>query len=95
MVDARREITTMTSRFFAADLRRSMSLVPSASPVPMIGPMSGDTSMAPMMTAVELTLRPTDARTMANARIQTLGPRNQMAPFMRSAASSVSTSSNR
>ena len=42
----------------------------------MIGPMSGDTSMAPIITAVEFTLRPIEARNMANTRIQTFRPLN-------------------
>ena len=61
-----------------------------ASPTPMIGPISGEMSIAPMMTAVEFTFRPTEAMTIENARIQTLGPRNQMALLIRWAASSVS-----
>ena len=61
-----------------------------ARPMPMIGPISGEISIAPMITAVEFTLRPTDAMMIENARIQALGPRNQMALLMRCAASSVS-----
>ena len=61
-----------------------------ARPVPIIGPISGEISIAPMITAVEFTLRPTDAMMIENARIQALGPRNQMALLMRCAASSVS-----
>ena len=93
MVEAKREMTTITRRFFAADFKRSVSLVPRASPVPIIGPMRGETSIAPMMTAVEFTLRPTDARTMAKARIQAFGPLNQMDDLILSAAASVSISS--
>ena len=92
-VEAAKEMITITRRFLAADLRRSRSLVPRDKPMPMMGPMRGETSMAPMMTAVELTLSPTEASTMAKARIQTLGPRNQMPDLMRWAALSVSTSS--
>ena len=64
----------ITSRFLNADLMRAVSLVPSPSPIPMIGPMRGDTSIAPMITAVEFTFRPTAASTMAHTRIHTLGP---------------------
>ncbi len=41
----------------------------------MIGPMRGDISMAPMITAVELVLRPSDAMNMANIRTQRFVPR--------------------
>ena len=42
--------------------------------MPFMGPIRGDMSMAPMITAVELTLSPTDAMMMANIRIQRLVP---------------------
>ena len=42
--------------------------------MPMMGPMSGEMSMAPMMTAVELTLRPSEAMKMANTSTQRLAP---------------------
>ena len=42
----------------------------------MIGPISGETNMAPIITAVELTFNPTDAITIAKTKIQTLTPRN-------------------
>ena len=51
---------------FRSDFRRSdMSKVPTANPMPLIGPISGEMSMAPMMTAVELTFNPTEAMIMA------------------------------
>ena len=56
----------------------------------MIGPINGEMSIAPMMTAVEFTFSPAEAMTMENARIQTFGPRNQMPLLIRCAASSVS-----
>ena len=64
----------ITIRFLNADLMRGVSLVPMPRPMPMIGPMSGETSIAPMMTAVELTFSPTEASTMAQTRIHTFGP---------------------
>jgi hypothetical protein len=35
-----------------------------------MGPISGEISIAPMITAVELTFRPTEAMRMANTRAQ-------------------------
>ena len=66
---------TITIRFLR-ELRISwVSLVPRPRPNPMIGPISGEISIAPMMTGMELTFRPTDAMMMAVPRIQTFGPR--------------------
>ncbi len=43
-------------------------------PIPMIGPITGEINMAPMITAMELTLRPTEAIRTASIRIQRFGP---------------------
>jgi hypothetical protein len=48
--------------------------MPSAKPAPTIGPIKGEISMAPMITAFEFTLRPTDAITIAQANIHKFGP---------------------
>ena len=42
--------------------------------MPIIGPMSGEMSIAPMMTAVELTFRPSEAMNMANTSIHKFEP---------------------
>ncbi len=42
----------------------------------MIGPISGEMSMAPIITAVEFTFNPNEAMNMANIRIQRLAPLN-------------------
>ena len=68
-VDARMLITTITIRFLNDFFRKDVSLVPRPYPIPNIGPMSGDMSMAPMITAIELVFRPTDATIMAKARM--------------------------
>ena len=49
-----------------------------ATPIPTIGPISGEISMAPIITAVELTFRPIDAMNIAHAKIQRLAPLNEM-----------------
>ncbi len=43
---------------------------PTESPTPMIGPISGEMSMAPIITAVEFTFNPNEAMNMANIRIK-------------------------
>ena len=55
-------------------LSSAVSLIPNARPTPIIGPISGEISIAPIITGMELTLSPTLAITMAMARIHTLGP---------------------
>lgn len=44
-------------------------------PMPIIGPINGDINMAPMMTAVEFTFKPSDATKMANISTHKLVPR--------------------
>ena len=85
-------MTNITRKFRNAFFSSSASFVPRESPMPMIGPISGEISIAPMMTAVELTFRPTEAMMIEKARIHTFGPRNQIPLRICSAAASVSMS---
>ncbi len=62
--------------------------MPRANPAPMMGPMSGDISMAPIMTAVELTLSPNDAMRMAKIKIHRLAPLNSTPARMLATVSS-------
>ena len=78
MLEARILMTTMISRFLKAVFMKAVSLVPRPYPMPNIGPIKGEMSMAPMMTGMELVLRPTDAITMAKARMYAFGPLNSM-----------------
>ena len=57
----------------------------------MIGPISGDMSMAPMITAVELVLRPSDAMSMANTRMRMFVPLKLTPSRMLCSASSSGT----
>lgn len=67
-------MSVATPKFLAARRSRSRSLVPTASPMPMMGPISGEMSIAPMMTAVELTFSPSEAMKMAKISTQRLAP---------------------
>ena len=71
-------IPTMTAKFFSEDLTRLLSSVPRPKPKPKIGPITGEINMAPMMTGMELTLRPTEAMMMAQAKMNTLVPLKEM-----------------
>ncbi len=67
-------MSVATPKFFSDRFSRSRSLMPTARPMPMMGPMSGEMSMAPMMTAVELTFSPSEAMKMAKMSTQRLAP---------------------
>lgn len=73
-MEATKLIITMTNRLRNEVRNISLSLMPIDKPMPMIGPISGEINMAPMMTAVELTFKPTEATMMAKKRIHTLTP---------------------
>ena len=60
-----------------------------------MGPITGDMSIAPMMTGMELTFRPTDAMIIAQARMKTLCPLNAMFFLIERFAPEWSTSSDR
>ena len=57
-----------------AFLNKFRSAIPTANPIPMIGPISGEMSMAPIMTAVELTLSPKEATKIARISIHKGAP---------------------
>ena len=57
-----------------AFLNKLRSAIPTANPIPMIGPISGEMSMAPIMTAVELTLSPKEAMKTARISIHRVAP---------------------
>src|SRR5690606_13675515 len=52
--------------------------VPSAKPAPRMGPISGEISIAPVITAVELRFRPTEAISIAQASTHTFAPRKDV-----------------
>ena len=57
-----------------AFLNKFRSAIPIPKPIPMIGPISGEMSMAPIMTAVELTLSPKEATKIARISIHKGAP---------------------
>ena len=61
--------------------------MPRARPMPRIGPIKGEINMAPMITAVELTLSPNEAIKMAKTSTQRLAPRKGTPASMRSMVS--------
>ena len=83
---------TIVAKLRLTKERRSSekSLIPAPYPIPMIGPISGDMSIAPMMTAVELTLRPIEATKIANIKIHRVAPRISTSLRIRSSITSSS-----
>jgi hypothetical protein len=77
-VDAIMLMATITLKFFNEFLTKRLSSVPRPKPKPKIGPITGETNMAPMITGMELTLRPTEAMIIAQAKMKTLVPRKAM-----------------
>ena len=60
----------ITPKLIKERFRVSISLIPIDSPIPRIGPINGDISIAPITTAVELTFNPIDAINMENTNTQ-------------------------
>ena len=90
MNDTKMLMATITSKFFNPSFKSVALLVPNPKPIPKIGPISGDMSIAPIITGIEFTLRPTEAIIIEKARIHTLGPLKYMLLFIFSAAVVVS-----
>ena len=65
------------SKFLPPFFTSSKSLVAIPRPIPIIGPMSGEINIAPIITAVEFTLSPTDAIMIAKISVQS-GPPTKM-----------------
>ncbi len=73
--DASILMPTITAKLRSESLSRCLSRTPRLNPNPRMGPITGDMSMAPIITGMELTFRPTDAMIIAQARMKTFGPR--------------------
>ena len=52
-----------------------------AKPLLSIGPISGEINIAPIITAVELTFKPTEATIIAQAKIHKLAPEKEILPL--------------
>ena len=74
MVEASMLTQVIISRFLRDLFASSVLLVPKERPIPIIGPIIGDMSIAPITTGMELVLRPTLAMMVAKKRIHRLAP---------------------
>ena len=83
-VDVVKAIMVAIARFLNPFLRSEKSFIPAPYPIPMIGPISGEISMAPIMTAVEFTFRPMEAMKIANISTQRFAPLISTSPLIRS-----------
>ena len=66
--------TVATSRFLNERFISGKSYCAAPSPSPRIGPISGEMSIAPMITAVELTFSPIEAMNVAKMSVHSLTP---------------------
>ena len=64
------------SKLRKAFLISSKSLIPTPRPIPIIGPISGEINMAPIITAVEFVFNPKDAINVAKINTHKFVPRN-------------------
>jgi len=62
-------------------------------PIPKIGPIKGDISMAPITTAVEFAFNPIEATKTAKTRIQAVAPLNGISAIIAEIVASWSVSS--
>lgn len=62
--------------FLRLCFKREKSCMPMLKPIPMIGPMSGEMSIAPIITGILLVLSPTDAMMIANIKTNSCDPLN-------------------
>ena len=70
---------------FEIDLRSvSISLMAIDIPIPNIGPIRGEISIAPITTAVEFVFNPMEATKTAKIKIQAVAPLNGMSSFIAS-----------
>ena len=70
--------TVATAKLRNERLISSKSYMPNPSPIPMMGPISGEINIAPIITAGELTFNPNEAMKMAKIRIQIVEPLNSI-----------------
>ena len=65
---------TITPKLIRDFLRVKISLIAIDIPIPKIGPIKGEISIAPITTAVEFALRPIDATKIEQIKIQAVAP---------------------
>ena len=80
------------ARLMSDFLRVSISLTAMDIPIPKIGPIKGEISIAPMTTAVEFAFKPTEATKMEQIKIQAVAPLKDISAFIASIVASRSVS---
>ncbi len=84
--------TIMVARFINDFFKVSISLIAIDIPIPKIGPINGDISIAPITTAVEFAFSPTEATKMEHINIQAVAPLKEISFLMASIVASRSVS---
>ena len=84
--------TIITPKLISDFLRVSISLIAIESPIPNMGPIRGEISIAPITTAVELAFNPTEATKIEQIRIQAVAPLKGISFIIASIVLSLSVS---
>ena len=81
---------TITVKFLSDRRNVSMSLMANDMPIPKMGPIKGEISIAPITTAVELAFNPMDAIKMEHTKIQEVCPLKGISAIMDSLVAAAS-----
>ena len=84
---------TIAAKLITDAFKVSTSFTAIEKPIPRIGPIRGEISIAPITTAVELTFNPIEAIRMEKTRIHAVCPLMDIPSRMRSAVASLSVPS--
>ena len=87
------EPNTARPMFLRPLRRRGKSWMPMPRPMPIIGPMSGEISMAPITTGVLSVFRPREATNIAKMSVSNCVPRNETPERMEASICGWSSSS--
>ena len=91
--EANKLATTIIPKFLREVISALKSLEESAYPIPLIGPINGEISIAPMMTAVELLISPIEATMIEQIKIQILMALKEISFLISTMVFSLSTTS--
>ena len=91
--EANKLATIIIPKFLREVMSALKSLEESAYPIPLIGPINGEISIAPMMTAVELLISPIEATMIEQIKIQILMALKEISFLISTMVFSLSTTS--
>ncbi len=93
MADVSIEPIMAAITFLRPRFNNTKSCMPIASPIPIMGPISGEISIAPIITGILLVLSPSDAMNIANINTISCEPLNETPLLMLCSASNCGSRS--